>query len=89
MSQRNVEKVVGRLVLDEALRERFRADRTATVAALMREGLELTPVEAEALVALASSALDTFVSAVDPRLKQASLAAAIAVLEPKKEENRR
>lgn len=88
MSQRNVERVVGRLVLDEGLRERFRADRGATVAALVRQGIELTAVETEALAALSLADLDHLARAVDPRLQQASLSAAVSA-PPTEGENRR
>lgn len=74
MSQRNVEILVGRLVLEEALRARFVADRRRTLAGLLAEGLELTAVEVEALAGLDPRALERFARAIDARLQMASLA---------------
>lgn len=74
MSQRNVERLVGRLVLDEELRQRFCADRHATVSSLVAEGVELTAVELEALRALDPIPLEVFAQALDPRLQKVSLA---------------
>lgn len=73
MSQRNVEIVIGRLATDEEMRERFLVDPQKEVAALRREGLELSAIEAEALVALPSRPLEALADALDPRLQKASL----------------
>jgi len=73
MSQRNVEIVIGRLATDEEVRERFLEDPQAEVAALRREGLELTAIEVEALTALPAGPLEALADALDPRLQKASL----------------
>lgn len=73
MSQRNVEIVIGRLATDEEARERFLDDPQAEVASLRQGGIELSAVEAEALVALPRRPLEALASAIDPRLQKASL----------------
>ncbi len=74
MSQRHVEYLLGRMILDEELRRQFRIDRQRTLAAVAGEGLELTTAEVEALVALEPRDLDWFAARVDRRIQQASLA---------------
>jgi hypothetical protein len=72
MSQRSVEILLGKLVTDEELRQRFRAEPAATLAAL-HQSLELSSVEIEALRSLDGRELDRFARALDPRLQKASL----------------
>lgn len=72
MSQKNVEIVIGRLATDEEVRERFLDDPAAAIAAL-RDGIELTAIEAEALAATPRQALEALAGALDPRLQKASL----------------
>ncbi|MFN7956108.1 MAG: Franean1_4349 family RiPP [bacterium] len=74
MSQRHVEKLLGRLVLDEELRQRFFVDRHAALADLAREGVELTPVELDAVAAIEPRDLDRFAAGIDRRIHKASLA---------------
>lgn len=74
MSQRSVEIVIGRLVSDEDLRERFRRDARAALARLRESGLELSAIELEALAGLSAPALDRLARALDGRLQRASLA---------------
>ena len=73
MSQRSVEILLGKLVTDEEIRERFREDPEAVFAAARSQGLELSAVEAEALRGLEAGALDGLAGALDPRLQKASL----------------
>lgn len=73
MSQRSVEILLGKLVTDEEIRQRFRMDPEAVLAAARSQGLELSAVEAEALRALEAGALDELAGALDPRLQKASL----------------
>lgn len=72
MSQKNVEIVIGRLATDEEARERFLDDPAAAIAAL-RESVELTSIEAEALAATPRAPLEALARALDPRLQKASL----------------
>lgn len=73
MSQRNVERVIGRLVTDEAFRRRFTADPTATLAGVAGDGMELNDCERRALAALDLGAVARFADALDPRLQKSDL----------------
>ena len=73
MSQRSVEILLGKLVTDEEIRQRFRVDREEVFATARAQGLEISAVEAEALRALEARALDRLAGALDPRLQKASL----------------
>ena len=73
MSQANVERVVGLLVTDEAMRRRFAADPHATIRSLRERGFELTACEQWALATLDARQLLQFASALDPRLLKADL----------------
>ena len=73
MSQRNVERVIGRLVTDESLRRRFAQDPQGTLAELAVSGIELTGCERAALGTLDVRQLDRFAEAVDPRLQKMDL----------------
>ena len=70
MSQRYVERVLGRLATDPALRRRFAGDAADALRGLMAEGCDLTPVEIDALSSLDSRALDAFAAALDARLRR-------------------
>jgi hypothetical protein len=50
MSQRNVQLVIGRLVTDEELRQRFLRAPVETLAELSERGWDLTRAEVEALL---------------------------------------
>lgn len=76
MSHRVVEIVLGRLATDEGLRERFACGADGALADLQAQGLELSPVERAALVALDPRILESFAAALDPRLQKASLGGA-------------
>lgn len=73
MTQKSVEIVIGKLASDEELRDRFRSDRTATLRSLQEEGLELTAVEVASLAAVEPAAFERLASALDPRVRKASL----------------
>lgn len=73
MSQRNVENLIGRLATDEALRERFAADREAVLRELTATGTELNACEQRALATLDPRALRRFADAIDPRLQKCRL----------------
>ena len=70
MSQKSVEILLGKLVTDEELRHRFRAD---PVGALRQTGLELTSVETDALRSIDPKALDRLARSLDSRLQKAAL----------------
>ncbi|HEX3531156.1 MAG TPA: Os1348 family NHLP clan protein [Thermoanaerobaculia bacterium] len=76
MSQRSVEILLGKLVTDEEIRQRFRVDPAGVLVVARERGLELSAVEVEALRGLQAGALDKLdklAGALDPRLQKASL----------------
>jgi hypothetical protein len=70
VSQRHVERVIGRLLTDEGFREQYAADPVATLRDLRACGLELTEVEIRALAGLDLGAFAACADAVDPRLRK-------------------
>lgn len=73
MSQRNVERVIGRLVTDEAFRRQFAADPRATLHGMIAAGVELNDCEQWALATIDREALGRFADAIDPRLQKSDL----------------
>jgi hypothetical protein len=72
MSHRGVENVLGRLVTDAETRRRFRLAPVKTLQGLVELGIELTPVEMEALSDLDPTALNRFAQVLDRRLRKAA-----------------
>ena len=70
MSQRAVERALGKLVIDAAFRERFFANPSS---ATWEAGLPLSPIEVDALSRLSRGAIARFVEALDPRIAQRGL----------------
>ncbi len=70
MSQRAVERALGKLVTDDEFRRRF---FHAPAEASRDAGLDLTPGELEALARLPSSALARFSARVDDRIRRLPL----------------
>ena len=66
MSQRNVERVIGRLATDEAFRRRFTDDREGLIRELVAGGVELTRCERHALGSLDTRAIHRFADELDP-----------------------
>ncbi len=73
MSQRSVERVIGRLATDEEFRRRFEETRETVLSELVAAGLELTPVEQRALLDLDFRACRRFARCLDPRIQKISL----------------
>jgi hypothetical protein len=73
MSHRGVEIILGRLIVDEAVRQRFTRAPATTLRELAALGLELNPVEFSALVAVSPAALQRLARSLDPRLQKAAL----------------
>ena len=70
MTQAGVEQALGKLMADEAFRERF----FATPATACREaGLVLSPTELEALSRLSRDGLARFAEDLDPRISRPCL----------------
>jgi hypothetical protein len=77
MSQRTVERVVGRLITDEEFRVQFTRLPQRTLAALIEQGWELTAVEIEALIETDTRMWSDGARRIDPRLQRSSLKAAM------------
>lgn len=73
MSQRNVEKILGRLVSDEAFRRRFWPDPAAALDEMAASGSELNSCERRALCALARDAVERFAAVLDPCIQKSDL----------------
>jgi putative modified peptide len=73
MSQRNVERVIGRLVTDEAFRSQFAADPQSALNEAAAEGVELNECERSAIARLDPAAVARFAETVDPRLQKSDL----------------
>jgi hypothetical protein len=73
MAQRSVERVLGRLVTDEAFRRAFTDNPVRTLVSCTEEGAELNQCEVQALCALDRDLLARFAEAIDPRLQKADL----------------
>ena len=70
MSQRNVELFVGRLMTDEAFREKFCREPSEALDQLAQEGIHLTSVEIEALSGISPALAKHFAEALDPRIQK-------------------
>lgn len=70
MSQRNVERVIGRLVTDEQFRHRFESNPVLALQEAAAAGAELTDVEMRALAGLDTRVVSRFADAIDPRLQK-------------------
>lgn len=73
MSQQAVEWTLGRLITDSEFRRGFYADPAATC---VRESLDLTTREIEALMAVDQAGLQTFAMGLDARIVRASVGGA-------------
>jgi hypothetical protein len=73
MSQENVERVIGRLVTDEAFRRRFSAHPSSALRDLTEGGMALTECELRALSTLEPEEIDSFADNLDPRILKSDL----------------
>lgn len=73
MSQSNVERVIGLLATDEALRRRFTMDPRAALIEMVGRGMELNPCELASLTELDPKELARFARAIDDRLQRSDL----------------
>ena len=73
MSQVNVERVIGILATDEALRRRFTHDPRAVLFEMMERGMELNPGEQASLAGLDPKELARFSRHIDDRLQRSDL----------------
>jgi hypothetical protein len=73
MTQQSVEILIGKLLTDEELRESFEHNPQAVLVWLLRQGLQLSSLEMEALKAIKPSDLSALTQIIDRRLQKASL----------------
>jgi len=73
MSQKTVQLVIGRLLTDEDLRDRFVEQPLETLTALRNQGFELTGDEIEALVQTDAGVWPSMARRIHPRLQRCSL----------------
>ena len=78
MSQKTVERIIGKLATDEEARLRFRQSPGEAVDSTVGVNDTLTPVEREALAALDPDLLDRFADVLDPRLQRVRIPAGAA-----------
>ena len=70
MSQRNVEKVIGRLITDEGFRRRFALDPFDALFEMTLCGVELSGLELKALASINPSRAGQFADTIDPRIQK-------------------
>ena len=73
MSQRTIERTIGRLLTDEELRHEFIRAPRRTLATLNEQGWELSRVEIEALLETEANLWSEAAARIDPRLQRCSL----------------
>jgi len=73
MTQQSVEFLICKLVTDEELREAFQQNPRAVLMWLLRQGLQLSSLEMEALKSIEPSDLGALAELIDRRLQKASL----------------
>ena len=73
MSQKTVELIIGRILTDEELRQKFLVSPCETLKHLRELGLELTDVEFYALLRTDDRLWKSGADRIDPRLQRCSL----------------
>jgi hypothetical protein len=73
MSQRTLERVIGRLLTDEELRHEFTRSPRRTMAELTEQGWDLSGLEIEALLAIDIGLWSETAARIDSRLQRCSL----------------
>jgi hypothetical protein len=73
MSQRTIERVIGRLLTDEELRREFTRSPRRTLVELNEQGWELSHLEVDALLAIDMGLWSHVAARIDPRLQRCSL----------------
>jgi hypothetical protein len=74
MSQRSVEKLLGRILTDDDFRRAFFPVRAASFELAATHGLDLTPTERSALSALKARRFECIAQELDPRISRSSSA---------------
>jgi hypothetical protein len=73
MSQRTIERVIGRLLTDEELRHQFTQFPRRTLVELNEQGWELSRLEIDALLAIEIGLWSEVAVRIDSRLQRCSL----------------
>jgi hypothetical protein len=73
MSQRTIERVIGRLLTDEELRDEFTRSPRRTLSDLGEQGWELSRLEVDALLAIDIGLWSEVAARIDSRLQRCSL----------------
>jgi hypothetical protein len=73
MSQRTIERVIGRLLTDEELRFKFTRSPRRTLAELSEQGWELSRLELDALLTIEVGLWTEVARRIDSRLQRCSL----------------
>ena len=73
MSQRTIERLIGRLLTDEELRHEFSRAPRRTLSALNEQGWELSRFEVDALLAIEFGLWSEVAGRIDSRLQRCSL----------------
>jgi len=73
VTQQSVEILIGKLLTDEELREAFEQNPHGVLVWLLRQGLQLSRLEMEALTSIRTSDLSGVADLIDGRLQKASL----------------
>lgn len=73
MSQKTVERIIGRLLTDEALRRRFCEGPLETLSELREQGFDLTDSEIEALTETDRRVWSSAARRIHPQLQRCSL----------------
>ena len=73
MSQRTIERLIGRLLTDEELRDEFSRAPRRTLSTLNELGWELSRLEVDALLAIEFGLWSRVAARIDPRLQRSSL----------------
>ena len=73
MSQKCVQQLIGRIITDEELRQRFVGEPLETLTTLRDQGIELTEGEIEALVDTDRQLWTSAAARIHPRLQRCSI----------------
>jgi len=73
MSQLYVERIIGLLATDEALRRQFTKNPGGTLEKLIERGMDLNPCERGSLASLSPLELARFAQVIDARLQKSDL----------------
>jgi hypothetical protein len=75
MSQRTIERIIGRLLTDEELRHEFTRSPRRTLVKLNEQGWEMSRFEVDALLAIEIDLWSETAARIDSRLQRCSLKA--------------